>query len=326
MSAVLDPTTAPKVTTMDTLRRGAQAPEANMPVVRMGFGDLQGFELMQRAAKALAASTLVPTTFQNNLPNCLIALEMAQRIGASPLMVMQNLYIVHGRPGWSAKFLIATMNQCGRFSAVRFDWGGERDKDTWSCRAWATEKETQQRIEGPTISIALAKKEGWYEKSGSKWKTIPELMLMYRAAAWMINTHAPEISMGLNTQEELGDVYDATPDASGNYQVTTESLRRVDTGTGEITDATAGATVDEPETAGVSKPEEKANPLDVLMGIVERALALPASDKAVALEHLEGAEFEAQSLPDADKVLALKGIRAAQETVRARVIPPAKGK
>jgi hypothetical protein len=72
-----------------------------MPVVKMGWNDLQGFELMQRAAKALAASTLVPQQFQGNLPNCLIALEMAQRIGASPLMVMQNLYIVHGRPGWS---------------------------------------------------------------------------------------------------------------------------------------------------------------------------------------------------------------------------------
>ena len=179
MSAVLDQP-AGKLTTMESLRRGTEAPESRMPVVRMGFGDLQGFELMQRASKALAASTLVPTQFQNNMPNCLIALEMAQRIGASPLMVMQNLYIVYGRPAWSSKFLIASFNQCGRFSAVRFEWIGEKGKDTWGCRAWAMEKETQQRIEGPTITIALAKAEGWYEKSGSKWKTIPELMLMYR--------------------------------------------------------------------------------------------------------------------------------------------------
>lgn len=207
-----------KVTTMAELRRPV-APEAQLPAVRMGFGDLQGFELMQRASKALSMSTLVPQQFQNSLPNCLIALEMAQRIGASPLMVMQNLYIVHGRPGWSAKFLIASFNQCGRFSALRFEWEGERGTDAWGCRAWAIEKSTSEKIVGPLITIALSKEEGWYAKSGSKWKTIPELMLTYRAAAWLVNTHAPEISMGLNTADELGDVYDAAPDGTGAYTV-----------------------------------------------------------------------------------------------------------
>lgn len=220
MSAV---PTENKVTTMAELRRPA-APEISLPVVRAGFADLQGFELMQRASKALAASTLVPAQFQSNLPNCLIALEMAQRIGASPLMVMQNLYIVHGRPGWSAKFLIASFNQCGRFSAIRYEWQGERGKDTWGCRAWATEKATAEKIEGPLITIALAKEEGWHGKQGSKWKTIPELMLQYRAAAWLVNTHAPEISMGLNTAEELGDVYDAQV-SDGTLTVTTAELR-----------------------------------------------------------------------------------------------------
>ncbi len=214
-----------KVTTLDGLRRPA-APEASMPIVRMGFNDLQGFELMQRAARALAASTLVPQAYQNNMPNALIALEMAQRIGASPLMVMQNLYIVHGRPAWSSKFLIASFNQCGRFSAIRFEWSGDKGKDTWGCRAWAMEKTTEQRIEGPTITIDLAKREGWYSKSGSKWQTIPELMLMYRSAGWLVNTHAPEISMGLNTAEEIGDVFEASPGEDGQYRVTQDDLRR----------------------------------------------------------------------------------------------------
>lgn len=222
--------------------RAPLAPEQQLPIVRAGFNDLQGFELMQRQCKALAASTLVPQQFQGNLPNCLIALEMAQRIGASPLMVMQNLYIVHGRPGWSAKFLIASFNQCGRFSAIRFEWSGHRDKDDWGCRAWATEKATGEKIQGPLITIALSKKEGWYQKSGSKWQSIPELMLTYRAAAWMVNTHAPEISMGLNTAEELGDVFDASRGATGEFEVTTGELQQqnnggaaVDTDTGEIT-------------------------------------------------------------------------------------------
>lgn len=213
------------VTSLTELRQPIAPREASLPTVRAGFSDLQGFELAQRAGKALAASTLLPQQFQGNLPNCLIALEMSQRIGASPLMVMQNLYIVHGRPGWSAKFLIASFNQCGRFSAIRYEWTGERGKDTWGCKAWAVEKATGEKIEGPTITIQLAKDEGWYGKSGSKWKTIPELMLQYRAAAWLVNTHAPEISMGLNTTEEIGDTFDAMQAGDGTYGVTTESLR-----------------------------------------------------------------------------------------------------
>ena len=206
--------------------RKPMTPEEQLPVVRAGFGDLQGFELMQRQCKALAASTLVPQQFQGNIPNCLIALEMAQRIGASPLMVMQNLYIVHGRPAWSAKFLIASFNQCGRFSAIRFRWQGDGKGDDWGCRAWAIEKETGHEIRGPLITIGLAKKEQWFQKNGSKWQTIPELMLQYRAAAWMVNTHAPEISMGLNSAEELSDTFTAAQGVNGTYAVTTEELQQ----------------------------------------------------------------------------------------------------
>jgi hypothetical protein len=214
-----------QVATLDQLRKPA-APEANMPTVRMGFDSLQGFELMQRAAKAFSASTLVPKEYQGNIPNCIIALEMANRLGASPLLVAQNLYVVHGRPGWSAKFLIASFNQCGRFSAIRYTWGGTEGKDDWSCQAWAIEKSTNEKVVGPLISIALAKKEGWHGKSGSKWQTIPQLMLMYRAAAWLVNTHAPEISMGLSTEEEMHDVFDAERDEAGSFTVTTDTLRQ----------------------------------------------------------------------------------------------------
>jgi len=180
---------------------------------------------MQRVAKAFAASTLVPKDYQGNLPNCLIAINMAERIGADPMMVMQNLYIVHGRPGWSAQFLVATFNHCGRFSAIRYEWFGDKGKDTWGCRAYATEKETGEKIVGPDITIALAKAEGWHDKSGSKWKTIPQLMLMYRAAAWLIRSHAPEIAMGLQTADELSDTFDAERAGDGTFTVTTETLR-----------------------------------------------------------------------------------------------------
>lgn len=170
--------------------------------VMPGFNSTASWELANRIGKAFAASSLVPAQYQGNVANCIVALEMANRMGASPLMVMQNLYIVHGNPGWSSKFLIACFNQCGRFSAMRYLWNQQRT----TCRAWAIEKATGERIDGPEVSLQMAKDEGWSTKSGSKWKTMPELMLMYRAAAFLIRTYAPEISMGLRTDDEIIDM------------------------------------------------------------------------------------------------------------------------
>lgn len=322
MSAVLEKEAPPKQTSIAELRRPTPADQSGA-LVRMGFDTSQGFDLLQRGAKLLAASSLVPKEYQGNLPNCVIALNMASRIGADPLLVMQNLYVVHGRPGWSSKFLIASFNQCGRFSAIRFEWLSEQGKDDWGCRAWATEKETQQRIQGPWITIALAKKEGWVEKNGSKWKTIPELMLMYRSAGWLVNTHAPEISMGLNTVEELGDVFDAQQDGSGSYAVTTEDLRRVDTATGEVIEnettgaatgqqsgeSTTGANVDkatgEIKAGGDLLGDKKAEGWD------EFQLDVKAAKDAEALDYLRTA---AKSLPEEHRQAAVEliGKRAAE--------------
>jgi hypothetical protein len=158
------------------------------------------FDLIQRKAKALAASTVIPKDYQNNIPNTLVALEMAHRIGASPLMVMQNLHIIHGRPSWSSTFVIAALNSCGRFSAIRFE------DDEGSCRAVAIEKETGAVLNGPTVTIEMAKKEGWFQKTGSKWQTMPELMLKYRAASFFGRLYAPEIMMGMHTEFEIQDI------------------------------------------------------------------------------------------------------------------------
>lgn len=206
-------------TSLAELQTSAVATPKQRQNVAVSMTNLEGFELAQRCAKLLASSTLVPKEYQGNLSNCVIALNMAQRIGADPLQVMQNLVIVHGRPTWSSQFLIATVNTSGRFSALRFEFFGEQGQDTWGCRAWAVERATNEKLVGADITIAIAKAEGWYGKNGSKWKTMPQQMLMYRAGSWWTRAFAPELSMGLQTADEVGDVFDAQQDAGGSYTV-----------------------------------------------------------------------------------------------------------
>jgi hypothetical protein len=170
------------------------------------FSGIQAFEDAQRIAKALASSTLIPTQFQGQqgFANCLVALEIANRMNISPFLAMQHLHVIHGRPSWSSSFIIAMVNGSGRFSPLRFEMSGEGE--SLACYAVATDVKSEQELKGPTITIAMAKKEGWFSKNGSKWQSMPELMIRYRAAAFWGRLYASDLLLGIQSQEEVVDV------------------------------------------------------------------------------------------------------------------------
>lgn len=185
------------------------------------------FEATMRIARMYAMSNFIPDSYKykNGQPldsnsviaNCTIALEMAARMKANPLMVMQNLYIVYGRPSFSSQFLIACINASKRFSALRYEFKGTEGSDDYGCRVVAyesTDTKHKEPLAGERITMGMAKSEGWMDKKGSKWLTMPNQMLRYRAAAFWQRTYCPEISMGLLTSEEVIDSYVPYEDVS----------------------------------------------------------------------------------------------------------------
>lgn len=166
-----------------------------------------------QVAKVMASSSMVPSQYQGekNIPNVIVAMELSNRIGISPFMVMQNLHVIQGRPSWASPFLIAMVDQSGRFEPLKFLLNGEGDGR--GCVAWTTLKLTGERVEGPRVDIAMAKAEGWYGRNGSKWKTMPEVMLRYRAAAFFARLYAFDLICGLQTADEVIDIdpIDVTP-------------------------------------------------------------------------------------------------------------------
>jgi len=241
----------------------------NFPAVQthtvstFNFFDKEQFETMQRVCKLFASSELVPDMYKTNLAvdkdgkvtnpenkamaNCMIAIEMAQRIGASPLMIMQNMVIIYGRPSWSSKFLVATVNTCGRFEPLKYKitnlglvgkisiteyvWDGKYKKaqqkefdgtkiENLQCIAYTTAKGSNEVLESSPIDIKMAIQEGWYTKAGSKWVTMTRQMLMYRAASFWTNAYAPELSMGMKTDDEIRDIIDV------DYEDVTEKVKR----------------------------------------------------------------------------------------------------
>lgn len=228
------------------------------------FSSVENFETAQRMAKALAASDLVPETYRNNVGNCMIAMEVASRTGASILAVTQNLHVIQGRPSWGSSFIIAALNSCGRFQPVRFDmadkgqksveysyWDGPkggRQRKTGKleiadreCIAWTvpaavaipldvrTLDDARKRnlpiIEGPPVSIEIAVREGWYTKNDSKWQTMPDLMLRYRAAAFFGRLYAPDVLMGMHTDEEVHEMPEPMRDITPAREAQGEATR-----------------------------------------------------------------------------------------------------
>lgn len=171
------------------------------------FSTIASFEDGQRIAKGLASSDLVPQAYKGNIPNTMIALEMATRIGVSPFMVMQNLDIIQGKPSWRSSFIIAALNSCGRFKPLKFEFiGKDSQADDYGCRAY-TDDFDGNRITGPLVTWLMVKTEGWLSKSGSKWRTMPELMFQYRAASFFGRLYAPDILNGMQSVEEVKDVF-----------------------------------------------------------------------------------------------------------------------
>lgn len=168
------------------------------------FGTSDNFIMATQMANALAKSTIVPQTYQGNVSNCLIAIEQAQRMNISPLMVMQNLYPIQGRPSWSSKFLIAAINASHKFD-IELQYDEEKDKNgnPYACTAWTMKN--GRRVEGMRVTMDMADAEGWTKKNGSKWRTLPQLMLRYRAASFFSSLNCPELTMGIYTQEEIVD-------------------------------------------------------------------------------------------------------------------------
>ncbi len=300
------------------------------------FGSMRAFENAQRIAKALTSSSLVPKEFQGNqnLGNAIIAMDMAQRTGAGVLAVMQSLDIIHGRPSWRATFVIAAINTSGRFSPLRYEFVGTEGKDDWGCRAVADDA-AGNRCEGPLVNIAMAKLEGWHGRQGSKWKTMPEVMLRYRAATFFGRQFAPEILLGMRTSDEMDDIVELERDQSGVFTAVerveeTANKTNVEIGEKEP-EPTRQETAEQESEQGQEWPRREADPETGEEMLVDSSGAIwdPEQHSANQSVNANGtfrAKRNIRRRPGADEKPAEdlpKRAPNGQETAEARRTPPA---
>ena len=187
--------------------------------------DKKQFDQLLRAANMLSQTSIIPATYQGKPQDCFVAIEMATRMGVSPLVVMQNMYVVKGKPAWAGQACTMFINSCGKFTQVKHVYTGEKGTDSRGCYVTATRISDGIQVNGVEVTIAMAKAEGW--TSNTKWRNMPELMLAYRASAFFARVHCPEALMGVQLADEI---YDADANRSATRTSTlTAALKEENT-------------------------------------------------------------------------------------------------
>lgn len=180
-------------------------PTQNPNAVTM-WNDAKLYNQSLAMAQTLSKSEIIPQSYKGKPADCLIAIDIANRLGLSPAIVMQNSQCVRGNFTWKGSACKAMIDGCGRYQKTRYVYVGEEGKDSYGCYLEAIDNDGDI-IKGVPVTIAMAKKEGWYNKDGSKWQTMSDLMLKYRAAAFFMRTECASIAMGFLTKEEVEDIY-----------------------------------------------------------------------------------------------------------------------
>ncbi len=186
------------------------------PAVPAKMGCIESFRKSYKLATMLAKSSLIPQQYQGKVEDCIIAIDMANRLGASPLMIMQSLYVIKGKPSWSGQACMSFIR--GQFKDAYPVYVGEKGTDSRGCyiKAFTYNGDV---LEGTVVTLKMAKDEGWM--SNKKWSTMPEQMLVYRAAAFFARVYCPEVLMGVQVQ---GEVEDSEPQPNRGERLTAEIL------------------------------------------------------------------------------------------------------
>ena len=169
---------------------------------------------MVKMAEMLSKSTVIPVSFQNRMENILVALDLSNRMGISPFVIMQQLYIIQGKMVFSGQFIATIIQTNPKFRKVELVYVGEEGKDSYGAFVQAESVETGKMLKGTTVTIGMAKAEKW----GAKWSTMSTQMLGYRSFTFFGRLYCPADLMGLYSNDEVEDFSKPTQKVSNPYE------------------------------------------------------------------------------------------------------------
>lgn len=147
-------------------------------------------------AEKIARSNLLPRQYQNNPANVLLALEYGNALGISPVVAMQQIHVIEGKPSASAQLIGGLVRNAGHKLRVEFD-----DK-TMTATATVIRSDDPDYTFVAVWTMDRAKAANLTGKGN--WKTYPAAMLKARAITEVARDACPEALFGVAyTAEEL---------------------------------------------------------------------------------------------------------------------------
>ena len=179
-------------------------PENNPVSVLAGKDVIRSLQEAYQMAQVLCTSEIIPNAYRNKPADCMIAIDMASRMGISPLMVMQSLFVVKGKPSWSGQACMSFIQAHPDFTDVRPIYVENKDRNDKGCYISAKRMSDGSAVKGVLVTLAMAAAEGWTQNK--KWTTMPDLMLAYRAASFFARVYCPAVLMGVSVEGEIEDI------------------------------------------------------------------------------------------------------------------------
>jgi hypothetical protein len=140
---------------------------------------------------------------QAAVANATAAVLQGITLGLDPLTALQQIYIIHGRPGMYAKLKVALVQSRGHEV-----W----TEDLSDSRAVvAGRRAGTTHIERVVVTMAQAQKAGWAKNEN--YTKAPQDMLYARAAGRVCDRIASDVLMGIASVEEIQDAIQTTAEA-----------------------------------------------------------------------------------------------------------------
>ena len=140
------------------------APAPSAPTLINWF-DSKAVGNVYKVAQLLSTSGLLPERYKGKPADVMIAMDLASRMNLSLVNVCQDLYVVQGNPGWSGKFCISAINNCGRYTPLEFVWF---DEATGGCLAQARDLRTGKLCQSAPITNQTPDSQGLWLGCESK--------------------------------------------------------------------------------------------------------------------------------------------------------------
>lgn len=208
--------------------------------------DAAALDVRMKHAQAIAAAKqALPPSYANNPGAILLAQEWAQTRGVDLLTTIQSVSFISGRP-----VIDATMQR-----ALAMRAGYEIAIEVTDTSATCTLTRDGKPVGSSTYTVDDAKTAGLLGKDN--WKKNPKAMLVARATAQTMRWHAPDVMVGVFTEDELEDPVDMlTPQP----HVEVEGQQSLDVVDAEIVEGGETSTAGTAEAVGFVEHQPTAPP------------------------------------------------------------------